>query len=50
MKRLSVFRLMPAAERGPGAPPRAVIDVALTPAPSGSAQGPLPPGDPPLPV
>src|SRR2546422_7758257 len=33
MKRLSVFRLMPAAERGPGAPPRAVIDVALTPAP-----------------
>src|SRR5881628_1599103 len=50
MKRLSVFRLMPAAERGPGAPPRAVIDVALTPAPSGSVQGPLPPGDPPLPV
>src|SRR5438876_7170901 len=50
MKRLSVFRLMPAAERGPGAPPRAVIDVALTPAPSGSAHGPLPPGDPPLPV
>jgi protein involved in polysaccharide export with SLBB domain len=35
LKRLSVFRLLPAAERGPGTPPRAVIDVAL--APGGSA-------------
>jgi len=31
LKRLSVFRLLPAAERGPGAPPRAVIDIALSP-------------------
>src|SRR5437016_4961167 len=45
LKRLSVFRLLPAAERGPGAPPRAVIDVALSP-----FRGAVPPGDPPLPV
>jgi len=31
LKRLSVFRLLPAAERGPGSPPRAVIDIALSP-------------------
>ena len=48
LKRLSVFRLLPAAERGPGSPPRAVIDVALS-ARSG-ARGAPPPGDPPLPV
>ena len=30
-KRISVYRLLPAAERGPGSPARAVIDVALTP-------------------
>jgi len=48
LKRLSVFRLLPAAERGPGAPPRAVIDVALSP---GSRQrGAVPPADPPVPV
>ena len=29
-KRIAVHRLLPAAERGPGSPPRAVIDVALT--------------------
>src|SRR5438034_854608 len=45
LKRLSVFRLLPAAERGPGAPPRAGIDVALSP-----FRGAVPPGDPPLPV
>src|SRR5437016_6127140 len=45
LKRLSVFRLLPAAERGPGAPPRAVIDVALSP-----FRGAVPPGDPPVPV
>src|SRR3989442_918533 len=33
LKRLSGFRLLPAGERGPGAPPRAVIDVALSPLP-----------------
>ena len=30
-KRIAVHRLLPAAERGPGSPARAVIDVALTP-------------------
>src|SRR5438034_980485 len=64
LKRLSVFRLLAAAERGPGSPPRAVIDVALAPLPSsprsrergavqnpGSGeQGAVPPGDPVLPV
>src|SRR5438309_804258 len=45
LKRLSVFRLLSATERGPGAPPRAVIDVALSP-----FRGGVPPGDPPLPV
>ncbi len=29
-KRIAVHRLLPPAERGPGSPPRAVIDVALT--------------------
>src|SRR5881397_1040254 len=48
LRRLSVFRLLSAAERGPGAPPRAVIDVALSP---GSRQrGAVPPADPPVPV
>ncbi len=49
LKRLAVYRLLPAAERAPGAPPRAVIDVALRPSGSGE-QGVVPPGDPPLPV
>jgi len=31
LRRVSVFRLLSAADRGPGAPPRAVIDVVLTP-------------------
>ncbi|OLE82107.1 MAG: hypothetical protein AUG74_00375, partial [Bacteroidetes bacterium 13_1_20CM_4_60_6] len=48
LKRLSVFRLLPAAERGPGAPPRAVIDVALSP--RSRERGAVPPGDPPVPV
>ena len=47
LKRLSVFRLLPAAERGPGSPPRAVIDVALSPR---GAERAVLPGDPPLPV
>src|SRR5713226_8966611 len=57
LKRVAVFRLLPAAERGPGAPTRAVIDVALSPSrsPKGVPDGPgergaVPPGDPPLPV
>jgi len=45
LRRLSVFRLLSATERGPGAPPRVVIDVALSP-----FRGSVPPGDPPLPV
>jgi polysaccharide export outer membrane protein len=49
LKRLSVFRLLPLSERGPGAPPRAVIDVALAALPrqAGSA---VPPDDPVGPV
>src|SRR2546430_232458 len=35
LRRLSVFRLLPAGERGPGAPPRAVIDIPLAPLPLG---------------
>src|SRR5437867_3277782 len=45
LRRLSVFRLLPAAERLTVAPRRAVIDVALSP-----FRGAVPPGDPPLPV
>src|SRR5437588_10342364 len=51
LRRVSVYRLLAAAERGPGAPPRAVIDVALAPTPLGKGErGKEPPGDPPLPV
>src|SRR2546421_2112508 len=51
LKRLSVYRLLAPAERGPGSPPRAVIDVALAPLSPGERQtGSVPPGDPPLPV
>src|SRR6266581_2829079 len=51
LQRVSVYRLLAAAERGPGAPPRAVIDVALAPLPHGKREtGNVPPGDPLLPV
>src|SRR5205823_5433150 len=51
LQRVSVYRLLAAAERGPGAPPRAVIDVALAPLPHGKREtGSVPPGDPLLPV
>src|SRR5216117_2159686 len=52
LRRLSVFRLLSAAERGPGAPPRAVIDVALSalPSPKSRDRGSVAPGDPPVPV
>ena len=44
LRRLSIFRVLPAADRGPGPYPRAVIDVALPPgAPGGN---PDPPGAP----
>ncbi len=49
LQRLAIHRLLPAANRSPGSPPRAAIDVALTPSGSGE-QGAVPPGDPPLPV
>ncbi len=45
LRRLSVFRLLSPAERGPGSPPRAVIDVALTPvspSPKGGERGGIP--------
>src|SRR2546426_7768116 len=47
LKRLAVYRILPPADRGPGAPPRAVIDVALTARPPGRAgTKEEPPGDP----
>src|SRR5438445_1329203 len=51
LKRLAVYRLLPVANRSPGSPPRAVIDIPLTPLPPGNGEGgKVPPGDPPLPV
>src|SRR6266705_3904256 len=54
LKLLAVYRLLPVANRGPGSPPRAVIDVSLSPLPSPPAgrgeKGEVPPGDPVLPV
>src|SRR5881628_2182643 len=51
LKRLAVYRLLPVANRSPGSPPRAVIDIPLTPLPPGKGDGGgAPPGDPPLPV
>src|SRR5216117_761085 len=52
LRRLSGFRLLSAAARGPGAPPRAVIDVALSalPSPKSRDRGSVAPGDPPVPV
>ncbi|MGH7570104.1 MAG: SLBB domain-containing protein [Gemmatimonadales bacterium] len=35
LRRVSVHRLLPVAERGPGRPARAVVDVELTPLPAG---------------
>jgi polysaccharide biosynthesis/export protein len=49
LRRLSIFRLLPVIERGPGSPPRAVIDVALAPLPR-QAGSPVPPDDPVGPV
>src|SRR5213594_2071250 len=34
LKRLAVYRLLPVANRSPGSPPRAVIDIPLTPQPA----------------
>src|SRR5256884_555198 len=51
LKRLSVYRLLPPAERGPGTPPRAVIDIPLASRPLGKREtGNGPPGDPLPPV
>jgi protein involved in polysaccharide export with SLBB domain len=46
LRRVTIHRLLPAAERGPTAPPRAAIDVALTAAPSGSGERGAGPADP----
>ncbi len=44
-KRIAVHRLLPAGERSPGTPARAVVDVALTPRPPGGGErGAGPPG------
>src|SRR5256712_6488141 len=51
LKRLAVYRLLPVANRSPGSPPRAVIDIPLTPLSLGSGErGAVPPRAPPLPV
>src|SRR5437879_5394380 len=51
LKRLAVYRLLPVANRSPGSPPRAVIDIPLTPLPPRRREtGELPPRAPPLPV
>jgi polysaccharide export outer membrane protein len=34
LRRIAIHRILPVAERGPGPAPRAVVDVALTPAPT----------------
>src|SRR2546427_4762914 len=47
LKRVSVHRILPAAQRGPGPAPRAVVDVALAPAKAGGERGTVPPGDDP---
>jgi protein involved in polysaccharide export with SLBB domain len=44
LRRVTIHRLLPAAERGPGSPPRAVIDVALTANPPASFPIPRSPG------
>src|SRR3989442_1449541 len=51
-KRPSGFCPLPPPERGAGAPPRAVIDVALSalPSPKSRDRGSVAPGDPPVPV
>lgn len=38
-RRLAIYRVLPAAERGPGPYPRAALDVALTPAPATGSGG-----------
>jgi len=48
LKRLSVFRLLPAVERGPGTPPRAVIDIPLAPLPWGKGERGKEPADDPV--
>src|SRR5205807_1891776 len=51
LQRVSVYRILAPTERGPGSPPRAVIDISLTPLTLGKGErGKAPPGDPPLPV
>ncbi len=51
LNRVSVFRLLPAALRGPGAPARAVVDIPLTTPPLGRREtGKVAPGDPPASV
>src|SRR5881409_382513 len=47
LKRISVHRILPAAQRGPGPAPRAVVDVALAPVKGSREQGAVPPGDDP---
>ena len=54
LQRLAIFRVLPPAERGPGAPPRTVIDISLSPLPAPplvrGEKGEVPAGDPPIPV
>jgi protein involved in polysaccharide export with SLBB domain len=41
LKRLAIYRLLPAMNRTPGAPPRAVVDVSLSPAFAARTKDPL---------
>lgn len=46
LRRIAIHRILPAAERGPGPAPRAVVDVALTPASGRREKGEGHSGDP----
>ena len=45
LRRITIHRVLPVAERGPGPAPRAAVDVALTP--KSGERGVVPPDDPP---
>ena len=48
LTRVSVHRILPVAQRGPGPAPRAVVDVALVPTQGSAERGAAPPGADPI--